>query len=73
LFIDLHGPEAAEIIRKFGFTNKIIAVTGNTNASDVDAFLNAGADIVLKKPLKREKLTDVITEIINQRIAQMDP
>ena len=47
----MDGPTATKAIRALGYTGKIFGLTGNALQSDIDLFLNAGADLVLTKPL----------------------
>ena len=44
------GPEAIEVIRKLGFTNTILGVSGVMD-DDVNRFIEAGASLVLCKPI----------------------
>jgi len=45
------GPAAVSIIRKLGYTGLIFGVTGNTDSSDVENFIQKGANRVFSKPL----------------------
>ena len=47
---NMDGPTATRIIRESGYEAPIFGVTGNTIDSDVDYFLDSGADKVLAKP-----------------------
>eukprot|EP01038_Epipyxis_sp_PR26KG_P004961 gene4961-6936_t len=59
-----HGPKTAEILRKdYGFKGPIIGVTGNALADDILIFEAAGANLVLTKPVRIEKLGEVISMI----------
>ena len=51
---NMDGPTATRIIRASGYTAPIFGVTGNTLDSDIDYFLNCGADKVLPKPFNLE-------------------
>ena len=53
----MNGPDAIVEIRKFGFTNPIFGVTGD---EDHAPFLRAGADGVMMKPVKGDKLLAMI-------------
>ena len=54
-----NGLESTRLIRAKGYDGCIIAVTGNAMDDDVNAFFNVGADAVICKPMKRDKL-DII-------------
>jgi CheY-like chemotaxis protein len=54
--ITLNGPEASKHVRQLGYGGSIIAVTGNVLEKDVRAFEEAGANIVLRKPMDFDKL-----------------
>ena len=49
---DLDGHESAAALRREGFTGAIIGVTGNALDGDHAAFIAAGADAVLPKPVQ---------------------
>ena len=48
------GFEATKLIRQSGFLGIILGVTGNALDSDIQQFLNSGADDVIVKPLTKE-------------------
>ena len=48
---NIDGPTATKEIRSLGYTAPIFGVTGNTLDSDIDYFLDSGANKVLAKPL----------------------
>jgi CheY-like chemotaxis protein len=50
------GTEASRQIRSNGYNRLIIGVTGNALDDDVEAFLTAGADCVIAKPLRAPAL-----------------
>jgi CheY-like chemotaxis protein len=52
----MSGIEACKQIRHFNYSGLIIAITGNILPEDIDAFIEAGADDVLGKPIKLEQL-----------------
>lgn len=52
----MSGVEATAILRTVGLTVPIIGVTGNALEEDVRAFLNAGANCVLSKPVFTNRL-----------------
>ena len=53
---DLDGHETAAALRREGFTGAIIGVTGNALDGDRAAFIAAGADAVVPKPVKITQL-----------------
>lgn len=55
------GIEATRLLRQTGYTGPIVGVTGNIMQEDVDLFLSAGANEVIGKPLKLEKLQEIIS------------
>jgi CheY-like chemotaxis protein len=58
----MSGPEATREMRKLGFKGAIIGITGDSSSSE--AFLRAGADSVMVKPVNNEQLTSVIATTI---------
>lgn len=44
------------MLRKNGFDNLIVGVTGNVLDEDISAFLSAGVDLILSKPLRMNSL-----------------
>jgi CheY-like chemotaxis protein len=57
----MNGPTATAELRKLGFANPIIGVTGNVLRSDVDFYKSQGADEVLAKPLSVDLLLSALT------------
>ena len=60
----MHGPDAAMQMRLEGFKGPIIGVTGDQDTQD---YLDAGADIVLVKPVTAKKVLDAIAKATEQR------
>ena len=58
------GVEATQALRDAGYPYLIIGVTGNVMDDDVRAYMDAGADMVVGKPLKRATLQSLIVEVI---------
>lgn len=58
------GVEATKLIRLAGFEGIIMGLTGNTLEKDVEEFENAGATLVLPKPLNHRHL-DKLLSIMN--------
>ncbi|KAJ1415385.1 hypothetical protein B484DRAFT_401454, partial [Ochromonadaceae sp. CCMP2298] len=46
-----NGPSATLLLRQKGFDRLVIGITANVLQADTDAFLLAGADCVILKPL----------------------
>ena len=70
----MRGPDAATELRRLGFRQIIIGVTGNVLQEDVTHFLECGAHAVLSKPLSMEKLKGAlkklgITQLGNEEFA----
>ena len=56
----MNGMEATEKIRKLGYENPIIGVTGNVMDDDVEKFKKKGVDEVLGKPVKNDDLRELL-------------
>ncbi len=52
----MNGGEATQIIRKMGYKNPVIGVTGNIMQNDIQNFLSMGATLVVGKPVSMENL-----------------
>ena len=50
---NMDGPTATKEIRALGYTAPIYGVTGNTLDTDVEFFIESGADKVLPKPFDK--------------------
>lgn len=48
--IEMNGPEAAKLMRIFGFSGPILGVTGSLDDA-ASRFLSCGADVILQKPI----------------------
>jgi CheY-like chemotaxis protein len=53
------GVEASIELRKLGYTNFIVGVTGNSMEAELEEFSGAGADIVLSKPLTKSLISSL--------------
>lgn len=62
----MNGPDAARHLRKLGFKNLIIGVTGNVMDDDLAEYLEAGVDFVLCKPVKAATLTNILQFVRKQ-------
>lgn len=67
VMVDMHGPEAASIMRAKGYDKKIIGITGNVFEADVKNYLESGASCVLQKPLKINEFTSLIIEVLEAK------
>lgn len=54
------GPEAATKLRAIGYSKLLIGVTGNAMDIDIIAYEQAGADLILTKPMRMESLNKVL-------------
>lgn len=58
----MNGLEASRSMKAHQKSIKIIGVTGNASKSDIDSFLEAGADKVMVKPLNLDELFDFLID-----------
>ena len=65
VMITMNGSDATRRIRSLGFAGVIVAVSGNVLKDDVDAFLTAGADYFVEKPLQRAAIHQTLLQILN--------
>ncbi|CAM0907920.1 unnamed protein product [Alopecurus aequalis] len=64
------GPKAVEKIRAMGETDvKIVGVSADYDATE--AFMSAGADVFVPKPMKLDILRAMIQEVINKKNSTM--
>ncbi|KAK1615885.1 hypothetical protein QYE76_021485 [Lolium multiflorum] len=62
----MSGPEAIERIRALGETDvNIVGISTNDKAQE--AFMRAGADVFVTKPMKLDVLGTMIQEVINKK------
>ncbi|KAF7006317.1 hypothetical protein CFC21_021365 [Triticum aestivum] len=60
------GPEAIMKIRDMGETDvKMVGVSADDHA--MEAFMSAGADLFVPKPMRMEALSPIIQEVINKK------
>lgn len=59
------GPSATAELRAMGYKGAIFGVTGNGLTSDVEHFLNCGADKVLLKPITGEAFSGAMRDYID--------
>ena len=55
------GVAATAKLRASGFTGRIVGMTGNALKTDQEEFLEAGADVVLTKPIDRDSVRAQVT------------
>ena len=60
----MNGIDATKILRKKGFSNIIIGITGNVMDDDIHNYLYAGADVVLSKPIHTEHIEMLLSTIL---------
>ena len=60
LMPNMSGSFAIKLARKIGFNRLVIGLTGNNSESETAKFLNNGVNIVLYKPLDKEKIVSLI-------------
>ena len=63
----MDGIEAAKIIRDYGYTAPIIALTANAVVGQSDIFLNSGFDDFVSKPIDIKRLNDVLNKYIRDK------
>ncbi|KAM0892349.1 hypothetical protein ACQ4PT_025809 [Festuca glaucescens] len=62
----MSGPEAIEKIRALGESHvKIVGISADDNAQE--AFMSAGANVFLPKPMKFDVVLPMIQEVINKK------
>lgn len=59
----MNGLEATSSLRRLGYLGPIVGVTGNMMQDDVTRFISAGATEVIGKPLKLERLREVLSSM----------
>ena len=60
----IDGPEAAKSLRNLGYTLPIIGLTGNIMDDDIKNFIENGANEILGKPTKKEKLKEILNKYL---------
>lgn len=65
------GTECARQLRKMGYRNLLLGVTGNALDEDVSHFTSCGADMVLAKPVRKQQLDKLVTHITNYGFASV--
>eukprot|EP00607_Mallomonas_marina_P008602 CAMPEP_0182423596 /NCGR_PEP_ID=MMETSP1167-20130531/9645_1 /TAXON_ID=2988 /ORGANISM="Mallomonas Sp, Strain CCMP3275" /LENGTH=433 /DNA_ID=CAMNT_0024602719 /DNA_START=416 /DNA_END=1717 /DNA_ORIENTATION=+ len=59
---NMDGASAVKEMRKMGYTEPVIGITGNAVTQDMDTYLKNGANAVLTKPLNVKHLEDCLAE-----------
>jgi len=63
----MDGIEAAKIIRSFGYTEPIVALTANALAGQAEVFMNNGFDDFISKPIDIRQLNSVLNKFIHDK------
>ena len=67
IMITLNGPEAVKRIRQeLKFQGKIIGLTGNAFAEDLNTFMNAGCSAVYVKPINIKNIKEILNYVQDQ-------
>ena len=60
----MNGPETSKKIRELGYNIPIIGLTGNIMEDDINYFIQQGANEVLGKPTKKDKLNEILNKYL---------
>jgi len=63
----MDGIEAAKIIRDFGYTRSIVALTANALAGQAEIFFKNGFDDYISKPIDIRQLNSVLNRLIRDK------
>ena len=63
----MDGIEAAKLIRSFGYTKPIVALTANALAGQAEMFLHSGFDDFISKPIDIRQLNSVLNKLIRDK------
>jgi signal transduction histidine kinase/DNA-binding response OmpR family regulator/SepF-like predicted cell division protein (DUF552 family) len=63
----MDGIEAVKIIRDFGYTNPIVALTANALAGQAEVFIANGFDDFLSKPIDIRQLNTILNKLVRDR------
>jgi PAS domain S-box-containing protein len=63
----MDGIEATKIIRDFGYTNPIVALTANALAGQAEIFLKNGFDDYISKPIDIRQLNNVLNKLVRDK------
>jgi signal transduction histidine kinase/CheY-like chemotaxis protein/HAMP domain-containing protein len=62
----MNGYDAAKTLRKNGVKTSVVALTANAMKGDDQKCLDAGFDEYMSKPIKRDKLTEVLKKYLSK-------
>ena len=54
------GVETVRILRSLGFGYLVVGLTASALSDDMEAYVEAGADLVLSKPLQMKNLDEIL-------------
>ena len=63
----MDGPTATKKIRELGYLSEIFGLTGNTLDTDINCFLQCGANQIFAKPLDIDDFTRAMKEIVGKK------
>jgi signal transduction histidine kinase/CheY-like chemotaxis protein/HPt (histidine-containing phosphotransfer) domain-containing protein len=66
----MDGIEAAKIIRSYGYTKPIVALTANALAGQAEIFMNNGFDDFISKPIDIRQMNNVLNKLIRDKQSQ---
>lgn len=58
----MDGLEATKALRSKGYSGSIVALSANAMKEDVDAFIEAGCDEYITKPIEYARLSETLTK-----------
>jgi len=64
---ELDGMETTKILRDFGYTEPIVALTANTVAGQAEIFLQNGFDEFISKPIDIRQLNSVLNKFVRDK------
>ncbi|MDR2569364.1 MAG: response regulator [Oscillospiraceae bacterium] len=63
----MNGMEATKILRDFGYTEPIVALTANALVGQEDIFLENGFDAFLSKPIDLRQLNAILNKLVRDK------
>jgi CheY-like chemotaxis protein len=67
---EMDGIEATKIIREFGYTRPIVALTANALTGQMEVFLANGFDAFISKPIDIRQLNSTLNKLVRDRHPQ---